>query len=231
MNLRSPIEIIEGKVIEYSPETGDVLIRANYSDWPIFEKRRYGSKCLVQLIDNRKLSDKQRRVCYKLLNVIAEWQGESLERTKAEMKQSFLRAEFPESWVSDFSLSNAPMSLACAFQRYLVRFILDWEVPLRFSLLGFVDDENDYLYSCVARKKCCICGRKSDLHHVDRVGVGRDRESIIHEGMAVLPLCREHHMECHMIGQRTFNDKYHIEGGVVLDTSLCKIYGLKTLAS
>ena len=50
---------------------------------------------------------------------------------------------------------------------------------------------------------------------------------IIHEGMKVLPLCREHHTEAHQIGQLTFNDKYHISGGIILDRKMCKLYGVK----
>ena len=74
---------------------------------------------------------------------------------------------------------------------------------------------------------CSICGKPTDLHPIDHVGSGRDREEIIHEGMEVLPLCREHHTEVHAIGQLTFNEKYHISGGIVLDRKMCKLYGLK----
>lgn len=45
--------------------------------------------------------------------------------------------------------------------------------------------------------------------------------------MKVLPLCREHHTEAHQIGQLTFNDKYHISGGIILDRKMCKLYGVK----
>jgi len=57
--------------------------------------------------------------------------------------------------------------------------------------------------------------------------MGRDREEIIHEGMRVLPLCREHHAEAHQTGQESFNSKWHIESGIVLDKTLCRIYKLK----
>lgn len=53
-----------------------------------------------------------------------------------------------------FSLSNAPMSLVCAFQRFLVHFMLDWDIPCSIPLLEFVDDVQDYLYACLVAKKC-----------------------------------------------------------------------------
>ena len=51
-------------------------------------------------------------------------------------------------------------------------------------------------------------------------------EKILHEGMEAMPLCREHHTECHTIGQQTFLDKYHFDGGVVIDKSIAVVYGL-----
>ena len=143
------------------------------------------------------------------------------------MKLKFLAEDLQETADKMFSLSNAPMSLVCAFQRFLVEFILDWDIPCSFPLLDFVDDVRSYVYACLVNKKCCICGLPSDLHHLDHVGSGRDRDEIIHEGMEVLPLCREHHTEAHTVGQITFNNRYHLSGGVVLDKDLCRIYKLK----
>ena len=50
---------------------------------------------------------------------------------------------------------------------------------------------------------------------------------IIHEGMEVLPLCREHHAEAHTMPDAAFFEKYHIPGGIVMDKTLCRLYGLK----
>lgn len=227
--MRTPIDIIKGRIVDVT-ESGVVTIKAKYDDWYTLIKREY-KDCNIQLIDGRPISDKQRRACYGLLKEIAEYTGMGLDPTKEYMKLKFLAEDLQETADKIFSLSNAPMSLVCAFQRFLVRFILDWDIPCRFSLLDYVDDTMDYLYACVAKKKCCICGLPSDLHHVNHVGMGRDREDIIHEGLEVLPLCRTHHNEVHMTGQQTFNDKYHIERGVILDRDLCRIYHLKTGAN
>ena len=45
--------------------------------------------------------------------------------------------------------------------------------------------------------------------------------------MEVLPLCRIHHNEVHIIGRNTFAEKYHINKGIILDKDLCRIYRLK----
>lgn len=224
--MRSALETIKGRIVGYDERTQELLIRAPYDDWLTMTKREF-KECLVRPIDSRPLSDKQRRACHALLREIANFAGESEGKTKHLFKMKFL-AENIEATADDiFSLSNAPMSLVCEFQRFLVRTILDWDIPCSFPLLNFVDDINDYVYGCLINKKCCVCGKRADLHHIDRVGMGRDRDEIIHEGMEVMPLCREHHTEAHQIGQESFNAKWHIDNGIVLDKTLCRIYGLR----
>ena len=225
--MKTPIDIVAGTITDYDERSGVLTIKAQYPDWPIMVKRGY-HKCNVQLIDSRPLSDKQRRACYALLREISDYTGQGADSTKEWMKLKFLAEDFGETADKIFSLSNAPMSLVCAFQRFLVRFILEWDIPTRFPLLGMVDDIADYVYACLINRKCAVCGKRADLHHVDHVGMGRDREEIIHEGMEALPLCREHHQECHTVGQQTFNEKYHFDGGIEIDKTICKIYGLKT---
>lgn len=224
--MKTPTDVITGSIVEYDPIHGEMTIKANYPDWMIADKREY-RKCLIQLIDGRPLSDKQRKACYKLIREIANYQGNGVDRTKEELKQKFAEEELHDGLDSDFSLSDAPMSTVCAFQRWLVRLMLDWDIPCSFPLLNFVDDTQDYLYSCLTHKRCCICGKTADLHHSERIGMGRDREEIIHEGMEVLPLCRIHHNEDHQIGESRFRGRYHIEKGVILDAYLCRLYQLK----
>ena len=224
--MKNPVDTVKGRIVDYDSRTGELVIRAYYPDWPIIFKREY-KDCSIRLIDSRPLSDKQRKTCYVLLRDIARFTGQGLSSTKEEMKQKFLKEDLCETDIQHFSLSDAPVSMICAFQRYLVRFLLDYDIPSSIPLLDFVDDIQDYIYACIVHQKCCVCGRAAELHHVDHVGAGRDREEIVHAGMEVLPLCRRHHTEAHDIGKLTFNEKYHISGGIILDEKLCDICGLK----
>lgn len=224
--MRTPVDTVKGRIVGYDEKRGELLIRAPYDDIFTMTKREY-SQVLVQPIDGRQLSDKQRKACYALLREISEYTGQDIHSTKEYLKIRFLADDFGETADKIFSLANAPMSLVCAYQRYLVRFILDFDIPCSFPLLEFVDDVADYVYSCLVTKKCCICGMPTDLHHIERVGMGRSRDEIIHEGMEVLPLCREHHGEAHTMPDDEFFEKYHIPGGIVLDKTLCRIYRLK----
>ena len=224
--MKTPVDTVKGRIVGYDERTQELLIRAHYDDWYTMTKRGY-KECLVQPLDARPLSDRQRKMCYALLREISDYTGQDVHSAKEYLKLRFLADDFGETADRIFSLSNAPMSLVCAFQRYLVRFIVEYDIPCRVPLLEYVDDVHDYIYACLIAKKCCITGRPAELHHIDRVGMGRDRDDIIHEGMEVLPLYREMHQEAHTMGDREFFEKYHLPGGVVMDKTLCRIYKVK----
>ena len=224
--MKNPLDTVKGHIIDYDPVTLEMTIVCKYDDVFTMMKREY-KECLVQMIDSRRLSDKQRRACYALLREISEYTGEGMEMTKQYLKIKFLADDLQETADKLFSLSNAPMSLVCAFQRFLINLIIEWEIPTSFPLLDMVDDIDAYVYACLVNKKCCVCGRPAQCHHVDTVGMGRNRNRIIHEGLELMPLCEEHHGEMHTIGIEAFFEKYHINHGIPADKAICRAYNLK----
>lgn len=219
------IERIRGRIVGYDERRGELLIRAPYDDFATMDRREYQEVDVIP-IDSRPLSDRQRKCCYAMLNAIAEWSGYALDEVKDHFKLDFI-AHLEED-MELFSLANARMSVVAGFQRHIARFIVDNDVPTRKPMLDYVDDIEDYVYRCVINKRCPVCGRRADLHHVDAVGMGRNREEIIHEGLEVMSLCREHHTEIHTIGKAAFMARYHLTGGVIADKTICTIYGLRT---
>lgn len=216
--------MIKGKVKEIF-EDGTAVI---YAPIDLYKATHQGVKeCYIDYIDSRPLSEKQRRMCYSLINAIAEWSGSEPHEIKEAFKLEFWAEKIDTLADKVFSLANAPMSLVASFQRFLIRFILSNDVPLKFSLLEYVDDTKDYVYQCLIHKKCCICGKRSDLHHIDAVGMGNDRNEVQHLGREVMSLCRVHHGEIHGIGRYEFMKKYHLDGGIEADKTILKIYGLK----
>lgn len=224
--MKTPVDCVIGKITDISPN-GVVTIKARYDDWFTLTKREY-KDAYIEFRDSRKLSDEQRKMCWALIGAIADYTGEERADQSEFMKMDFMINEMGESCRRLFSLSDAPMSLVCAYQRYLVRFIVRHDIPTKFSLLDYVEDTGEYVYTCLKYKKCCICGKHADLHHVDRVGMGRDRTDIVHLGMEALPLCRAHHTEAHSMSDSQFFSKYHLDSGVILDKAVCRVYGLKT---
>ena len=225
--MKQVIEQITGRIVDYNEKTGELTIKAVYPDFHTLTRREY-DKVSITLHDSRPLSGKQRRSCYAMLGEISEWSGQEKDEIKQLLKLQFWTSELWQTADSLFSLSDAPMSVVAVFQSWLVRFIVANDVPTKRPLLDYVDDIPNYVYACLCKKKCCICGKRADLHHIERVGMGRNREEIIHEGMEVLPLCREHHEQAHTMPDEDFFNLYHLNGGIELDKNLCKIYGLKT---
>ena len=184
-------------------------------------------ECYIEPIDSRPLSDRQRRMCYALINAIAEWSGNSTEDIKEAFKLEFWAERVDVLADKIFSLANAPMSLVAEFQRFLIGFILSNDVPVKRPLLEYADDIEHYVYMCLIHKKCAVCGKRADLHHLDAVGMGNDRKDVTHEGREAISLCREHHTEIHTIGKTEFFNKYHLKGGIKIDKTIMKIYGLR----
>lgn len=224
--MKTPVDTVTGKITNIDERTGTVTIKAHYDDWFTLIKRQY-KECWVEMKDSRPLSDKQRKMCYALINEIADWSGSGRELIKEQLKLDFIIGELGETAERLFSLSNAPMSLVCAFQKFLIHLILEYDIPTKKPLLEYVDDTTDYVYSCLVNKKCVVCGKTAELHHIERVGMGRNRNEIIHEGMECLPLCREHHRQAHTMPDDEFFRMYHLDKGIELDKTLCRIYRLK----
>ena len=219
------IDRVKGRIVEYDERRGEIVIRAPYTDFAAMCRREY-KDVDIQLIDSRPLSARQRRNCYAMIRELSDWGGDTPEETKRFLKLDFWCGELLETADRLFSLSNAPMSVVASFQSWLARFIVRNDVPTKKPMLDYIDDVEDYIFACLAAKKCVICGKRADIHHCDAVGMGRDRDTINHLGMKVLPLCREHHTEMHTVGKSTFMEKYHLGDGVELDKSIAKVYGL-----
>lgn len=178
--------------------------------------------------DSRHISDEQRRKAWALMTEIAMYQGQSKEDTYAEQKTAFTVKHLEILQGELFRLSTATVTMARAFITMLVEIIIEYGIPTKEPLYGLCDDIPRYVYACLMNKKCAVCGKKAEIHHCEgsTVGMGRNRKTMVHLGLELMPLCREHHGECHNIGQKAFNEKYHLQG-IPADEKICKKAGLK----
>lgn len=220
-------EILTGKIIGVSVE-GAIDIRVPYENWERFCKREY-DEVLVELPDMRPASNDQKAKAHILMKAIADFSGEEKQKTEYLMKSMFLDKYVTSLTRKYFSLATCDMTTARDYISMLVDFCIEYEIPLSKPLFELCEDIERYMYQCLMHKTCLICGKHADLHHCEgsTVGMGGNRQTMIHEGLEVMPLCREHHDECHQHGQKSFNEKYHFEKGYVLTQELCKKYGLK----
>lgn len=218
-------EIVKGQIVDVRQD-GKLVILADVPDLGRACYRQY-KDCLIELADGRTRSPKQLRKCYVLLNAISAWSGYTpIEAVKEMMKLAY-KAAVLSLEPGLFSLATINMTDCRHFIDFLVKFCLQNGVPTyRVGMYDLCEDISLYVYNCLVNKRCAVCGRKADLHHVDRVGMGRNRRTINHIGLRALPLCREHHTLLHSTSEAAFMKKYHLVP-VEIDERIAAIYHLK----
>lgn len=206
------------RVLNYDGHIMTLETEENLLDEMIFHN---ASTVELRADDGRTISAAQRRKIFALVREISDWSGHDPEDLRRILTWDFRGLEGGP----DFSLSDVDMTTAKRFITYLIDFCFRWGVPTRDSLLERTEDINKYLWLCLKHRKCAICNARAQVHHVDAVGMGRDRAGIVHEGMRAAALCPRHHREAHQMGPDFFS-RYHIYG-IKLDRELCKQLGLK----
>jgi len=230
------MEILDGKITSIGPDGIRILIPSGSFD-PQRAALQQWDAVQVGLPDGRTISPEQRRKAYAIIGEIAIWAGYSVEEIKLIQKHDFIEKHLQGLQKQLFSLSNCDMTTAREFISYLVDFVVEFGVPTKMPLTDLCDDIDRYIYACLTHKKCCICGKDACVHHCggtdehpsSKVGMGRNRKTIIHEGLTVMPLCwgvGSHHAEVHNIPESDFEAKYHIHG-IPATKEICKIWGLK----
>lgn len=219
------MNVIDGKVTAFDEKTGTATVSVQVDNLGEF-LRQSPREARVLLVDRRAITAEQRKKIYALIGEIGEWVGEYPETLKRQLKLDF-RLKRLERMCDDFSLSDCPEALASEFIDYLIEFIVENGVPTKVPLIELCEDIDRAIYSCLLHKRCIVCGRKAELHHIDRVGIGNDREQVDHLGRRCLPLCRDHHTELHTIGDNAFIDRYHLSDRVRIDEKIAKVYRLK----
>ncbi|MDD2956712.1 MAG: putative HNHc nuclease [Oscillospiraceae bacterium] len=180
----------------------------------------------ITLDDGRLISADQRRKIFAMIGDIAKWCGHDPEYLRQMFTWDFRgERDLPAFSLSQRDASAADMTTAREFIDYLIDFCLYHDVPTLKPMIDYADDVDKYLYRCLEHRRCAICGRRAETHHVDRIGMGRDRESVVHVGLMAVALCREHHDAAHR-GELDFFELNHIYG-IPLDEYLCKRLNLK----
>lgn len=210
-------------------EDGTAVITAGLPDLDRALLRQY-KKVEIILPDGRRISPEQRRKVYALLGEIAEYvdgirNADTIEEQKRLLKMEFMVKRMESAERRMFSLSDCDMSTAREFITYLIDFVIANDIPTKVPLIEQCEDVSRYIYSCLVNKKCCICGKPADLHHVQSVGSQGYRDKINHIGLEALPLCREHHISLHSMGNKEFIEKWHLEP-VRIDAKIAKLYKL-----
>ena len=177
----------------------------------------------IRLNDGRTITALQRKKAYATIRDIADYSGHLPEFLKEWFKYEYM-IQTGEDY---FSLSDCSVTTARNYINILIDFCLHYGVPINEPLVQRTDDINAYLYMCLYYRKCAVCGKPADIHHVtgSKIGMGSDRGEVHHLGREAIALCREHHTKAHT-DERAFFEENHIYG-IKLDERLCDRLNLK----
>ena len=161
------------------------------------------------------ITEQQRKKIYALIADIAEHTDGitradkiHLEEYKTTRKREFIGLN---PGLQMFSLSNCNSETARDFIEYLLMFAMEHDVPLSEGY-GDFEKSDAYFYFCIKNKKCAVCQGEAEIHHIEAIGMGRDRKQYDDSQNDKIALCRKHHNEAHSIGWEEFSKKYLVKG-------------------
>lgn len=166
----------------------------------------------MRLDDGRKVTAAQRKKAYATIRDISDYTGYLPEVQKEWLKYLHIA----KTGCEYFSLSDCSMDTA----REFINTILENGVPLSDYAVNRTDDIGKYLYFCLMKRKCCVCGKPGEIHHVDAIGMGRDRRTVDDSDLRKMCLCRYHHTIAHQRGMKEFEEMYKVYGIKVPDEDL-----------
>lgn len=207
---------VSGKILSANNDIITIQVRADAQGWCLDHN---ASEVEVRLDDGRTITPLQRRKIYATIRDIADWMGDTPDAVKLYFKWSFCGDEEHE----DFSLSDVDRETAREFLTYLIDFCIQNGVPCSDPLWDRCEDIERYMYACVMTRTCCITGKKNaQIHHVDRIGMGGNRNTMIQIGMLVVPLDAAIHTMLHYQGgEEEFYEKHHITP-IALTEKMCR---------
>ncbi|GEP75617.1 putative HNHc nuclease [Weissella thailandensis] len=217
MELWGRITAIKGNQIAVTLESREEL--ASLSLFTTEEQ----PQVIVDVQDERHLSNLQRRKAYAIMGEIANWTGYIPEECKEWLKY-FFTAETGNPY---FSFANTDMTTAKRFITFLLDFAIRNGIPLKHSGITYQDDIDTYMYMSLKYRSCVICGKPADIHHVNSVGMGNDRKLVDHRQKHLIALCREHHQQAHQMGWPMFKENYHVKA-ILLDPQTLNQLGIMT---
>lgn len=165
----------------------------------------------MRLDDGRHISVAQRKKIYATIRDIADYTGYIPEEEKEWLKYLHIS----RTGDAYFSLSTCSMDTAREFINTILEYAIEHGIPLSERGVERADDIGKYLFYCIKHKKCAVCGRDGEIHHVDAIGMGRDRRTVDDSNSRKICLCRTHHTIAHQRGMKAFEQMYHVYGIVI----------------
>ncbi len=219
------VTLFDGTIVDFDYRANEITIKARV---PSHKLMTTGAEtCFIQLHDGRLINREQQKIIYALFGDIRAYTGEDVDYIKSYTKSLFMTyCDVLGVHHKPFSFATCTRDEASSFIDFLLQMCIKLGIPISCTPADVADDVKTQIYAMILQKMCVCCGDVAELHHVEAVGMGRDRTTINHIGVQCLSLCRKHHTEAHTIGKDAFFKKYHLES-VAIDEEIADVYNLK----
>src|SRR5690625_755199 len=166
----------------------------------------------LELFDSRYSSPEQRKHYWALIGDIHDYTGKRKGMINLNMKALYMVEKDTDKEPSVAQGKMTQQEVA-EWLQMIIEWMIEHDIPFNHPE-GYVPaDISKMMYKMTVNRMCAVCGQtRSDIHHVDKVGAGRDRNKIDHTQHRLLALCRKHHTILHQEGQTEFMEKYHLVG-------------------
>ena len=163
----------------------------------------------LAFFDKNQRTQEQNKIMHCLFREIAVWScGYDTPKEELEYK-NYMKQQYSEK---PFKTSKMTVTEATDFIAFIIEFCFQAGVPFRDKGINMTDDINKYLFLCLKYRKCAVTGRPGEIHHVDAIGMGRDRRQVDHSQHRLVCLSREPHKQAHDMGWEEFASLHHIDG-------------------
>jgi len=178
----------------------------------------------IRISDNRTIRPDQRKKIFATIRDIATYSCDDPEYIRGIMLYDFCTLND----VMPFSLSSCSVAMAREYLNYIIEFALRWNIPLRDKGIDRTDDIDKYLYFCIKHRVCAISGKpNADIHHVDAIGMGADRNKVDHTQYRLIALSRHWHRLVHDKGEDEIFEKNKVYG-IKVDRETLKYIGIRS---
>lgn len=210
------------EILEIKEEEGKKIISVEIEDYDFLKIKAGKLKSIeYNLLSDSIITDKQRKLIYVLFKEISNYMGEDKDVVKELMKFRYCGEYKIKKY---FSLSDITKEEATRLIEYTLDYCMKSDIGIKKSthkmILSQVQKRN---YMEVIYKKCFICGsNEGQLHHINTIGIGNERNEYITVGQPVMCLCQEHHTEIHRTGNQKFKEKYNTED-IILNNEMLEL--------
>jgi hypothetical protein len=148
----------------------------------------------IKFEDGRLITAEQRRKIFATIKDFSLYTGYDAEYARHLLTLSFCY----ENGIEPFSLANCSVEIAREYISYLIDFCIDNEIPLSETALERTDDIGKYLYLCIKKSICCVCGKQGVVYNLSNGNK--------------ISLCNLHHDEAKLKGLQEFERLYKVYG-------------------